>query len=402
MQFKLLQIYKTMSNFSISLIMEFIPFLILGFAMPVYGLGKALALMFIYWALQNLFIVGFSLLFKKLYFKKPQIFLLLRVIPIICCEVCILFLHTNAIWLIIIAAMFSAMENSFNFVPIDIIYNYVSEGADEKTLGITKFLDQLGWFVAGIVGGLFLDYIPQFVVIAFSLTMFIGSAVPLFIFYFKFKNTPNFNEDFVSYAVAQEEESEKVKKLKKSFLKKHFLTYFLTGPAADVFYYIATVLVYIETDSFFLTGLVNSVYDGIYGVSCLLVGKLLTRVDGKNLTTVTILYLVASTFGMFFIRNIFVICALYWLAAVIHPFLNMHLYQDYLDKARILGLGNQILINQNNASWLSYACCYLSGTFGLLSIIIFSSALSIIGLFVSRHNESATTKDLVDYLNRNE
>ncbi len=402
MQFKLLQIYRTLSNFSISLIMEFIPFLILGFALPHYGLGKALAMMFIYWAMQNLFIVIFSLLFKKLYFKKPQIFLLLRVIPIICCEVCILFLHINAIWLIILTAMFSALENSFNFVPIDIIYNYVSQGADEKTLGSTKFLDQLGWFVAGIVGGLFLDFIPQFIVVAFSLTMFVGSAIPLVVFYFKFKNTANFNQDFVSYAVAQEQDSDKVKKLKNSFLKKHFLTYFLTGPAIYVFYYIAIVIVYLETNSFFIAGLVNSIYDGIYGISCLFVGKMLTKVDGKNYASLVIVFIITSVFVMFFVRNIYLICALYWISAIVQPILNMHLYQDYLDKARILGLGNQILLNQNNAAWFSYVFCYLSGTFGLLSIIIYSSVVSMIGLFVARRNETGTTKDLVDYLNRNE
>ncbi len=402
MQFKLLQIYKTMSNFSISLIMEFIPFLILGFALPTMGLARAIGYMFAYWALQNLFIVCINLSLKKVFFKKPQIFLLLRIIPIVCCEICILFLNANAIWLIIITAFFSAAENCFNDVPIDIIYNYVSEGADEKTLGLTRFLEQMGWFVAGIVGGLFLDHIPQFIVVIFSLTIFIGSAVPMFVFYFKFKSTPNFNEDFVSYLVAREEGSQAVKKLQKSFLIKHYLTYFFTGPAFYGFYYLVTAIIYIETDSFFLAGVANSVYDGIYGISCLVVGKLLTRVDGKNYASIVILYLTVGVIVSYFVRNLYLICGLYWLGAFIHPFLNLHLYQSYLDKARILGVGNEMLVNQCNAQWICYAVCYGSGVFGLLAAVICASTIAMTGLFVARHYEDSTTKDLVNYLNLND
>ena len=80
MQFKLLQTYKILSNFAISLIMEFIPFIILDNARESFGLWKALMIMFGYWALQNLFVVIFHKIFKKQYFRRPQLFLLLRII----------------------------------------------------------------------------------------------------------------------------------------------------------------------------------------------------------------------------------------------------------------------------------------------------------------------------------
>lgn len=404
MQFKLLQTYRTISNFAISLIMEFIPFIILDYAKPVYGLEKALMLMFCYWALQNLFIVVFNYLLKKHYFKKPQIFLLLRIIPIVACEICILFLSSNAIWLIIITAMFSGMENSFNYSPIDIIYNYVSEGADEKTLGFTKFLDQMGWLIAGIVGGFFLDNISQTVVIIFSLAMFIASAAPLFVFYFKFKNTQNFNTDFISYLVAQDENNSRIKKIKKSFLIKHFITYFLAAPFAYLFYYISSTVIYLRTGSFFIEGLVNALYDGIYGIACLVVGKILTKIDARNYATAVGFFMIASIIVVMLVENVWVIAIAYLLCAIIQPFHTMHLYQSFLDKARILGLGNQTLINQGSAEALSYSVVYFTGCFGgfVIPVAITAGLFALAAIFVTRKTEDSTTKDLVDYLNHNE
>ncbi len=384
--------------------MEFIPFIILDYARPVYGLEKALILMFFYWGLQNLFIVLFNYLLKKYYFKKPQIFLLLRIIPIVACEICILFLSSNAIWLIVLTAMFSGLENSFNYSPIDIIYNYVSEGADEKTLGFTKFLDQMGWLIAGIVGGLFLDHISQTIVIIFSLTMFVASAAPLFIFYFKFKNTENFNTDFISYLVAQDENNKKTKKIKKSFLIKHFFTYFLAAPFAYLFYYISSTVIYLRTDSFFIEGLVNALYDGIYGIACLVIGKILTKIDARNYATAVGFFMLASIFVVMFVKNVWIIAIAYLLCAIIQPFHTMHLYQGFLDKARILGLGNQTLINQGSAEALSYSVVYFTGCFGgfVWPVAIVSSVFALVSIFFTRKAEDSTTQDLVDYLNRNE
>lgn len=404
MQFKLLQTYRTISNFAISLIMEFIPFIILDYAKPVYGLEKALMLMFCYWAVQNLFIVLFNYLLKKYYFKSPQIFLLLRIIPIVACEICILFLSSNAIWLIILTAMFSGLENSFNYSPIDIIYNYVSEGADEKTLGFTKFLDQMGWLIAGIVGGFFLDNISQTIVIIFSLAMFIASAAPLFVFYFKFKNTENFNADFISYLIAQDENNKKVKKIKKSFLLKHFITYFLSAPFAYLFYYISSTVIYLRTGSFFIEGLVNALYDGIYGIACLVIGKILTKIDGGGWATAVGVFMLGSMCVVMFVQNVWIISIAYLLCAIIQPFHTMHLYQGFLDKARILGVGNTALINQGSAEALSYSVVYFSGCFGgfVWPVAAVAGVFAIASIIIARKAESSTTKDLVNYLNHNE
>lgn len=402
MQFKLLQTYRVLSNFSISLIMEFIPFIIFGFALPEFGFAKALSMMFAYWVIQCLLSYVFNTLLKKWFFSKPQIFLLLRVIPIIACEICIVFLSTNSWIAIILAAIFSALEMSFNTVPIEVIYNYVSVGQDEKVLGVTRFLDQMGWFIAGIVGGFCLDNIAQWIIITFSLTLFVIGAIPLFVFYFKFRKDPTFNKDYVSYAVASEDQSEKVKKLKKSFIFKHFITSFLTGPAVSGFYYMVSALLYFQTGSFFITGLITSTYDGLYGLGCLVTGKLLTKFDGKNLTTIAGVYLTVSMLTIYFVPILPVRIVAFLLGSFIQPALDLHLYQTYLDKARILGCGNAILVDQCRANSLSYATIYAFGIFGWLPIIIASTAMAFTGAFVARKTEESTTVDLVDYLNNNE
>ena len=82
----------------------------------------------------------------------------------------------------------------------------------------------------------------------------------------------------------------------------------------------------------------------------------------------------------------------------------MHIYQGFLDKARILGLGNQALINQGSAEALSYSVVYFTGCFGgfVWPVAIVSSVFALVSIFVTRKAEDSTTQDLVDYLNRNE
>jgi len=404
MQFKLLQTYKILSNFAISLIMEFIPFIILDNARESFGLWKALMIMFGYWALQNLFVVIFHKIFKKQYFKRPQLFLLLRIIPIVLCEICIIFLATNNIFVIMLTAIFSGMEISFNYVPVDIIYNYVSEGEDEKTLGFTRFLEQAGYFVAGICGGLFLDYINPLAVVIFSLIAFVGSAIPLFVFYFKFKNSPNFNTDFICSIAAKEEQSEQYQKLKKSYLRKHFVTNLLLAPMIDSFYYLASTVIYLKTTSYFVEGLVNSLYDGLYGLSCLLIGKLLTKVDGKNYATIAGLAMIVASVAVVFAPNMWIACTAFVFCAIIRPFVLLHLYQEFLDKGRILGVGNDVVMDQSVAEYISYSISYVAGVFGglLIPTTIVTAAMALVGVFVARHTEKSTTEDLVDYLEKNE
>ena len=402
MQFKLLQTYRVLSNFSISLIMEFIPFMIFGFALPVMGMARAIAMMFGYWVLQCLFVFIFSTLFQKEFFSKPQIFLLLRVFPIIACEICVLFLPLNSWWILIITAIFSGLENSFNYVPTEIIYNYVSEGQDEKTLGFTRFLEQMGWLIAGIAGGAFLDFLPQWLVVTFSLALFVGSAIPLVIFYYKFRKDPTFNKDFVSYAVAAREKDPKVKKLKKRFLLKHFISLALIAPTVYCFYYLTSAIMYIETGSFLIAGTVSSVYDGIYGVCCLFAGKLLTKYDGKNLTSFTALYMIVSIFVIYFVPIMWVKIFVFLLSAIIQPIINIHLFQSYLDKGRILGVGNEVLLNQYRGNCIGYSLIYIVGMFGMFPIIVASAGMAFLGVLYERKAEESTTKDLVDFLSFNE
>ncbi len=401
MQLKLLQTYRIVSNFAISLIMEFIPFIILGYMLPDHSLALSLAYMFIFWALRSLFNMIFNYAFNNLYTKKPQLFLLLRIFPIVACEICILFLYTNNIWLIIVTAIFSGMEGSFNYQPIDIIWNYVSEGADERKLAFTNFLDQMGWLIAGIVGGLFLDFIPQWIVITVSLLLFVASAVPMVVFYFKFKNAPYFNEDFVSTLIQREQENEKVRKMKKEFIREHFITFFLIAPTTWLFYYITSMILYLNTESFFITGTITSIYDGMYGFACLYCGKFLTKVDGKKYACMVSVYMIICMLVIYLVPNLYVIVPVFLSMSLVQPILNIFKVQNFLDKARVLGVANNITVNASNSACLSNFVCYGIGAIGVLPLVITAMVFAAVGTYMMHHTDKKQTKKLVDFLYTN-
>lgn len=83
--------------------------------------------------------------------------------------------------------------------------------------------------------------------------------------------------------------------------------------------------------------------------------------------------------------------------------LNIYKVQNFLDKARIIGLGNNVVINQANAHWASNTVCYAVGAiFGIVPVCIFSVIIATIGVFAMSKFDKDTTNELVDYLSENE
>lgn len=404
MQFKLLQFYKCLSTFSTALIMNFVPLIIYEYGIIKWSTSFSMALAFGFLALSHLLVALFGWVLRKQLFKRPQVFLSLRIIPIIAMLVSVAFLYMNSIIIIICVAIFSAFNFVFSNIPQDAIYNFVSVDKNSKALGVTKFMMQVGYILAGIVGGLFLDKINETFVVIISLCLYVISALPLLVYYIKNRNKKGFNTESIATIVQLYENNDKTKteNVRKNFLKQNFLTYLLLG-VTDQLYDFFSIIFFIKTGSYFLSGLILGIYDTLYAVMCLYAGYVLQKRDCKWLSFVCIIAMSIVWLPILIVNNVWVISILFLSNALAQPFFNLYIMQMFLDKSRILGVSNNQLLDMNNACFCSYSFCESFGLLGsFVPSVIASVVIAFIGAFYMIKAEKQTTKDLVTFLNQNE
>lgn len=402
MQLKLLQFYRCVSTFAASLIVNFVPLIIYQYGILKWSKTFSMGLAFGYLVISSLLVAFFSWLLRKHLYSKPQVFLCLRIIPMVAMLIFVAFLNTNSIWIMLCVAISSAFNTVFSAIPQEAIYNFVSVDKNSNALGITRFLSQVGYVLAGIVGGLFLDKINEVFVVIVSLVLYIISSLPLLIYYIKNHKKQGFNTESIATIVQNVDASTTTQIIRKKFLKENFFAYLLIG-VTDQFYDFFSILLFVSTDSYFVAGIVLGIYDALYAIMCLLAGYLLQKHDGKWLSFSAILIMAAAWIPCILCDIIWLRCLLFLSNAFVQPFFNLYMFQMFLDKARILGVSNRQLLDYNNACFCSYS---IADSFGLIGSyipsIICGIVFAVLGAFNLLRAERKTTKDLVEFLNQND
>ena len=402
MQFKLLQIYRCVSSFATSLIANFVPLIIYQYAIVKWSKAFSISLAFGYLIVCYLLITIFSWILKKALYSKPQVFLCLRIIPIVAMLIFVAFLYTNSIIIMLCVAVSNAFNVVFSSIPQEAIYNFVSVDKNSKALGITRAFTQAGYILASIIGGLFLDKINEKVVVIISLTLYVASSLPLLIYYIKNRKTKGFNTESIATIVQSLESDAKTQKVRKQFLRENFFAYLLIG-ATDQFYEFFGIMLFITTGSYFASGIAFGIYDGLYAVMCLVAGYFLQKYDGKWMAFSSLIIMALVWIPCLLVDIIWLKCVLFLSNAVIQPFFILYTFQMFLDKARILGVSNRQLLDYNNACHTSYSIiCSLGFIGSYIPCIIGAMVFAVVGAFNLIRAEKKTTKDLVALLSQNE
>ena len=402
MQFKLLQIYRCVSSFATSLIANFVPLIIYQYAIVKWSKAFSISLAFGYLIVCYLLITIFSWILKKALYSKPQVFLCLRIIPIVAMLIFVAFLYTNSIIIMLCVAVSNAFNVVFSSIPQEAIYNFVSVDKNSKALGITRAFTQAGYILASIFGGLFLDKINETFVVIISLTLYVASSLPLLIYYIKNRKTKGFNTESIATIVQSLESDAKTQKVRKQFLRENFFAYLLIG-ATDQFYEFFGIMLFITTGSYFASGIAFGIYDGLYAVMCLVAGYFLQKYDGKWMAFSSLIIMALVWIPCLLVDIVWLKCVLFLSNALIQPFFILYTFQMFLDKARILGVSNRQLLDYNNACHTSYSIVCSLGLIGsYISCIIGAMVFAVVGAFNLIRAEKKTTKDLVAFLSQNE
>lgn len=396
MQLKLLNFHKMLANFSTSLVGGFIPLII-------YRQTQSLFLSVGYLFCMYLVNIIINLIFKNKFQKHPQLFLLIRAIPILAYSLSVLLIDVNFVWGIILVTIFYAANLSFKGNSTEVILNYsVSQNTNSKSFGMTRVFEQLGSIIAVVAGGLFLDYLETYVLIIVAMSIYIISTIPLLIFYIRSRKNKGFNKELVSNAFMQfsqiEDRSKQGKQVAKKILFQYGVMYFLVA-FLDVFCSLYNIFIYVKLGQFAAAGYFNAVYNATFAVSSYLVGYVSAKIDTTILSSVCfIINGICSAIVPFF-NNLIVVYVLFGIIGFCYPFYSLFLIERMLAKTRILGVSNRAIFIRENASAMGKAFVLIFALFGTLipAFIVMGSGLVTAGGLLNA-SEEHSRKTLVHYL----
>lgn len=402
-QLKLLNIHKMLSNFANNLIGAFV-------SLIIYQKTSSLSLAVLYLVMVNFLKLAFSYALRHLYCKYPQLFLLLRIVPITLYNLFILLLNKSIVIGTIGVCVFYAMSESFNSLPKELIFNYASLSKTEngdKSIGVTRLFEQAGIIIALVTGGYLLD-VNQTLVLILALSIYTISVIPLVMYYIKCRKQKTFNKDATSNAISTIEKIETAKKETKSTTKRILLTYgiiYFSFAFLDILQTTFSLHVFIQKGEFALAGILNAIYNTFYAIGFYIAGIINEKKDTTILVSILSIIMGISVIILPFVSvdTLFpIICMIYGIIGISLPFLSLFVLDRMLIKTRIMGCSNDALITRELGCYTSYIVGYAFGFIGLVAIFIVIGISMFASSAIIPIGEESTRKDLVDFLQNNE
>lgn len=402
-QLKLLNIHKMLANFANNLIGAFV-------SLIIYQATASLPLAIAYLVAVNLLKLVFTIALKKLYYKYPQLFLLLRIIPITLYNLFILLLDVNIVIGTIGVCIFYAMDTSFNNLPKELIFNYSSlseQNKSDNSIGVTRLFEQAGIIIALVAGGYLLD-VNQTLVLILALSIYTISVIPLLIYYIKCRKQKTFNKDATSNAINTITKIETAKTETKHTTMRILITYgivYASFALMDIVQTTYSLFVFIEKGEFALAGILNAIYNAFYAVGFYVAGKINDKKDTTILVSIlsAIIGIVVIALPFINIDKAFIlVCLFYGIMGFCIPFMSLFVLDRMLTKTRIMGCSNDALFTREASCLGAYVVGYAFGFIGLVAVFIATGVSMFCSSVIIPVGEESTRKDLVDFLQNNE
>ena len=405
MELKLLNFNRIMANISTKLVGGFIPLIVYN-NVSSHKMELALLTLIIEYLLSLLF----GILLRKFLISKPQLFLFLRIIPIVVYEILLLYVAKNPIGCVIGIGVAYSLSYAFKYIPTEVLFAYVNAKKKVGTgrqLAISKTLEQLSIIIGVLIGGLFLDFLDMRVMIIVSISLYAIGAVPQLLYYLVNKKKSKINQEYASYAhiALKETSQDKVfaNKVSKKVRVQYVLFYFLQESWQSI-YIMIPLLTFTLTSVYTYSAIATAIFDGVYGVGCIIAGKLNNK---KDLTIVS--SILGVVVGLMAISMVFVKAEYIWLIYVLcgvmafsYSFAYFFMYDRLLKKSKIIGRNTTCIINKIYMFMLSTCCIVSCGLISLPVAFCVGGGMSMLSGASIPYVEEKTRRMLVDHLEDNE
>lgn len=403
MQLKLLNFYKVISKFASYIVEAFM-------ALIIYQITYSFTWALLYMVAFNILKVLFARLVYVPITKKPQLFLLLRIIPFLTYVMSMFLFDTDLKVLgIILVLIFQSISCSTGEIATDLIFNYSSLGKGTYATGVTRVFEYGGIILAILLGGLFLDRLDRQIVIIISMTSYLISVIPLFSYYLAQRKIVGFNEEATSNAI-ERYEGIAIKKrqrelVSKSLIRRYFFVY-LAFCFADALLPVFSLYLFKESaESYSLVSYVQVAFYLFLSIGSYVTGKLDEKYDLIHLISIScIIGGIAVCIVPFVIHYIVGEIVLFAILGFCVSVINVFCFSRMIVRCRIMRVSNEFVKNRNQSSHSAQAIAY---AFCSINPVMFIPTFFLIGLmtllsayFIPR-DEKKTCKMLVDYLQNN-
>lgn len=399
MQFKLLNIHKFVGNFATTLVGTFIPLII-------YNATGSLRLAVLFLFGQNLCRLLANHIFKKMYGRYPQLTLMLRVLPLLIYNISLIFLEDFLVLGIILVTISYGVNLSFKNNADGVLLNYTSKKKTGKNIVLTRVVESISAIVACVTGGLFIDW-NQTALIIFSLSLYIVSVLPLFIYFFANKSKSGFNRDFTSNAAVEYDKDPALRQKRKSMVKTFILQYFLFYTIfciIDPFTNMYTLHLFIDVPTFAKAGYLTAMFQVANLIGNLVVGLFAKKADLNTLNSI-FGAVCALPLGIIpFIQNYAAVYALIFVFGFAYSICSFFMMDSLMVKSKFISATNKTLLARQDG-------IIVGQMITPVVVIIFNSVLPVFFLMVAalfvysiytNIVENKLRKKLVDYLENNE
>ena len=400
-QIKFLNFHKSLASFATGIIGTFIPLLI-------YQKTGSIFYAFLFYGAYLLLGVVFDTIFKKLYQKYPQIFLVLRIFPILIYVLSILLFEYNILVGAIIVCFFQALAVSFNDLPKENIFNYSSATSKNtgKSLGWSRFLEQVGNVSAIIIGGLLLDYINTYVVIIISVIVYMISVIPLLIYYFKERGNPTFNKESVSNAIEHYKDVKLKNMQYRRVSRQLFWGYggvYLLFCALDALMPILMIYMFVNgTESFAYVAYMQGLLWLSFAASQVIISKLDAKRDLSRLPIYTSIIIVPLVCALpFLISHLWLVLLIIPIIGICYGPISYFAFINLLERSRIMGCSGEVIYARRCSISIGPAIPAITACF-FLTPAFFVIGGMLVGYAIFRPiNHELTRKKMVNYLQNN-
>lgn len=405
MELKLLNFNRIMANISTKLVGGFIPLIVYN---NVSSHKMELALLTL--MLEYLLSLIFGAILKKSLIKRPQVYLFLRIVPIIIYEILLLYVAENPLMCVVGIGVAYSLSYAFKYIPTEVLFAYVNatkKVGTGKQLAISKTLEQLSIIIGVIFGGIFLDFLDMRIMIIVSISLYAVGAVPQLMYYITNKEKSQLNQEYASYAhIALKETSqdkEFANKVSKKVRVQYAFFYFLQE-SWQAIYNMIPLLTFTLTGMYTYSAIATAIFDGVYGVGCLIAGRLNNKKDLTIASTIMGSIVGVTSILMIFIKSdfiwiIYILCAI---MAGCYSFAYFFMYDRMLKKSKILGRNTTCIINKIYMFKLSTCCIVATGFISLHFAFCVGGVLSILSGVSIPYVEEKTRRMMVDHLEDNE
>ncbi len=403
MQLKLLNFHKVLAQFSANLVGAFI-------ALIIYQSTGSFSLAFLFMAASMVLRIVITKIFYNLFHKKPQIFLVLRLVPFLLYSLSVLLLDTDYVVLgVVLSAIFHGFDVAFKDIPTEVVFSYSALNKGSSSNGLSRVFEYVGVILAIIIGGLLLDDLPKIYVILIACGSYIISVIPLLIYYVLQRKSSGFNKEAVSNAVESFKKI-RIKKhqqdvISKKLLHKYFVIYFLFCFYDALMPVLSLYMFKVSAESYQFVSYIQAAFYAMFGFGCYVAGKLDDKID---LTASVMLSCLISGIVVClvpFLANFIVVEIVFFaIIGFLYSFISIFCYSRMMTRCKIMGVSNLALRCRAQASRTAQFVAYL---FAAISPVMMMPAFFLIGgMFASCTvaiplNEENTRKMLVDYLQNN-